>query len=262
MPAKSKATKTNASKEAVSKKPIKKFSANLECLHGIDTDSTLVPVQVHLVLNNTVESEEVENINAELKYVSISADSTDVLISIDNFVDAQAFVLDIEKLRCELKARKVSMKGNVFVMYRRHDNEEKINVLENGYIKVSAKKVCFETCSFNITVKNAKKEGGKKYTEAEKMELFKEFYESEGRLPSKEDVYKEFKVGAFYNTAIKNKNTFEQLESIVKDVDGGSIPKPEKKSRGRGKSKGVEVQEQDESVKSVIDNLIEENDEE
>ena len=49
------------------------------------------------------------------------------------------------------------------------------------------------------------------------MALFKEYYEENHKLPDKKEVYKEFKVGQFYESAMKNKDMVTQIDEIINE---------------------------------------------
>ena len=57
-----------------------------------------------------------------------------------------------------------------------------------------------------------------KYTDDEKIEFCKEFYEQFNRLPKQKETYKEFKIGYFINNLKQGQN--KHLKLIVLNIFG------------------------------------------
>ena len=205
------------SKDATSKPKKSKIKSNHEYRDNLPTKSSLIPIQFNVQLSETPSESIIEELNNSNNYFKTAIETTDVLFESCDWIQTDKFMDELENFRVALKTHKIIMKGNVYALVRHMD--EGVMLVENAVIKTSACKCTFTTCSFNISIKAEKKEGAKKLTEAEKLELFKEYYTESKELPQSNTVYKEFKIGQFYAGAIKNKTLVTQIEDIVKEVD-------------------------------------------
>lgn len=148
--------------------------------------------------------------------VELIQDGSAARLCFNDWVRVSDILAAVESIRAVCKREKVKIKGCVYVMYRESSSSE----LTSGCIKVNSRHPVYTDCSIKITsVAEKKDEQTKKFTEEEKMQLFKEFYENNHKLPDKKEVYKEFKIGQFYEAAMKNKTMVTQIDEIINEKE-------------------------------------------
>lgn len=156
--------------------------------------------------NSTVNEQALSNYNNN--YFDIL--ENEVNISNIDWFDKESFEEEIENLITFSHEIKNKIKGDVLVYVKGTDDG-----VETGKYHITSKGSKFSTCDVNITVKQERKEKPKQLTEDEKIALFKEYWEKKHSAPGKNEIYKGFRIGSFYSTAMKNEDLITALKMIM-----------------------------------------------
>ena len=173
-------------------------------------------VQCTIQFGTTLSENICNSIMGSTKQVELINDCSGARLCFNDWTPVSEILTEIESIRSICKREKVKIKGCVYVMYRENSNA----IMSSGCIKVNSRHPVYTDCSIKITtVSEKKEESAKKFTDEEKMQLFKEYYDNNHKLPDKKEVYKEFKVGLFYESAMKNKNMVSQIDEIINEKE-------------------------------------------
>lgn len=132
-------------------------------------------------------------------------------LTLFEWFDKGTFLANAEAFIKDSKSNKNRILGDLIVTIKNSDN-----VLQSGKYSVSKGKFKFEPCSIHIAAKNDK-EAKKPLTDEEKFKLYKEFWDLKHITPNKSDVYKDFRIGAFYAGLLKNDNSLKIVNDLMKD---------------------------------------------
>ena len=133
----------------------------------------------------------------------------EVSISTIDWFDRDNFEEQVDNLITFSREIKNKIKGDVLVYVKSADDS-----VMTGKYHITAKEWSFSKCDLNISVRSERKEKPKQLTEEEKIALFREYWENKHEAPTKNEIYKGFRIGAFYTAAMKN----EELISSLKDI--------------------------------------------
>lgn len=133
----------------------------------------------------------------------------DVSVNGIDWFDKDNFEENLENLISFAHDIKNKLKGDVLVYVKTSDD-----AVNTGKYHITSKGWKYSTCEINISVKAAAKDKPKALTEEEKIALFREYWENKHSAPAKNEIYKGFRIGAFYTTAMKN----EDLITLLKDI--------------------------------------------
>lgn len=101
--------------------------------------------------------------------------------------------------------------GDMIVVCRADDSEDAARVSGRYRLK---KDIEFEECDINVSLRKTRAQP-KVLTEDEKVMLCREYADEKHKLPSKNEVYKGFRIGAFYHTLSKNSTLFQQVAEVM-----------------------------------------------
>lgn len=170
-------------------------------------ESKVLVLSSKLSLNSSLAQQNISEFNS--MYFDIDDDKITVP-NIDWF-DKNSFEEELDNLRVFIRQIKNKIKGELLVYVKDGDNTYQ------GRYKLMTNQVIFEQCELNVLVKKQKSEKAKTLTESEKLELFREYWEKKQTVPGKSEVYNGFRIGAFFNTMMKNQNTIELINQIMND---------------------------------------------
>lgn len=113
-----------------------------------------------------------------------------------------------------LKPSKIRIKGDLIVACKNGSGD-----LITGRIKIGKTNV-FEESPINMSLRKAKNDTGEKktYTDDEKLQLFREYWDEKHDVPPASEVYKEFAIGRFYATIQKSTHLQEAVISIQNGI--------------------------------------------
>lgn len=134
-----------------------------------------------------------------------------VLIDCYKWFDDDVFEADLDGLYDFCTNTKLKLKGTIYVVKREDEESDPIQYT----IKLGSKEATIEECAFNITVKR-QGEKRKLLTIDEKLALYEEYYSKFKKQPPPKEVYKDFRIGAFYNTCVKNSEVMNCINDIEK----------------------------------------------
>lgn len=120
------------------------------------------------------------------------------------------FDTDLDEMYEYCKSEKIKPRGAIYAVKREGEEGDPQQLC----IKLDAKGYEYIEGSFTITMK---KDGPKKKALKleDKIALFREYWNRNHRVPNPSEVFKDFKVGAFYKTCLKNSETMEMVNEIV-----------------------------------------------
>ena len=170
-------------------------------------ESKVLVLSSKLSLNSSLAQQNISEFNS--MYFDIDDDKITVP-NIDWF-DKNSFEEELDNLRVFIRQIKNKIKGELLVYVKDGDNTYQ------GRYKLMTNQVVFEQCELNVLVKKQKSEKAKTLTESEKLELFREYWEKKQTVPGKSEVYNGFRIGAFFNTMMKNQNTIELINQIMEN---------------------------------------------
>ena len=137
-------------------------------------------------------------------------DDNTVNISSVDWFDQGNFEEQIDNLITFAREIKNKIKGDVLVYVKGADDS-----VTTGKYHITSKEWGFSRCDINITVRQGKKEKPKQLTEEEKVALFREYWEAKHTAPAKNEIYKGFRIGSFYTSAMKNEDLIAALKDIM-----------------------------------------------
>ena len=171
-------------------------------------------IQCNILFGTTLSENISNSVLSSNSNIELIKDGSAARLCFFDWVRVSEILAAVEAIRSVCKREKVKIKGCIYLMYRESPNTE----LTSGCIKVNSRHPVFTNSDIKITsVAEKKEDQPKKFTEEEKMQLFKEYYENNHKLPDKKEVYKEFKIGQFYESAMKNKNMVSQIDEIINE---------------------------------------------
>lgn len=158
---------------------------------------------------NSLSDEEIESYSGSI--FTVTEDGVDA--SLYTWVKEEFFDGELDELYQFAKENSNKLKGHVFIVRKAEDREDCETIQYD--IKLGAKDYESDECKFNITVRK-QREKKKVLTQDEKLALFKEYWELKRKEPPAKEVYKDFRIGAFYNTCKKNADLLAVLTDIQK----------------------------------------------
>ena len=183
------------------------ISKTIDFFTFYEMDAKVMVLSAKLTLNTTLP----QQVLAEFSNMYFDIIDEVVTVPVIDWFGKESFEEELDNLRAFLHQAKTRVKGEVLVYVKEEDE------VYQGRYKLTTSQMNFERCDLNITVKKQKAEKPKTLTEAEKLDLFREYWEKKQAVPGKSEVYKGFRIGAFYNTMMKNQNTIELLNQIMND---------------------------------------------
>lgn len=172
-----------------------------------DNDKVLV-LSTKLAFKNSVPDTLLSEWSSD--YFEIT--EADVQVTSVDWFDKDDFEDAINKLQAFGKRIKNKVKGDILVFVKSEDES-----VRTGKYKLSTSKNSFEECDLAISVKREVKAKPKQLTENEKIDLFRDYWNEKNKEPSKGEVYKGFRIGTFYASAMKNENVIELLRQIMSE---------------------------------------------
>lgn len=209
-------SKNTARKNTKSTKSTKSVGPKAPKLHHCEAPpGTALIIQQQIQFGTSLTEQQIEQIGQFTDRIVFENDNSSARILFNDWEPCSRIIDAVEAIRSICKRDKVAIKGNVYMIQR----DSNVAEITTGVIKINSRHPVFTECQYKITVLAEKKEAdAKKLTNDEKMELFRQYYEEHRKLPEKKEVYKEFKVGQFYDAAMKNKNMVSQIDEIVGSV--------------------------------------------
>ena len=171
-------------------------------------DSKVLVLSSKLTLDSSITQQHL----SEFSNMYFDIVENEVVVPNIDWFDRATFEDELDELRVFIKQVKNKIKGEILVYVKEGED----NTYQGRY-KVSPKEIEFEQCELNIAVKKQKPEKQKMLTEAEKIDLFREFWDEKQTVPGKNEVYKGFRIGTFFNSMMKNQNTIEILNQIMNE---------------------------------------------
>ena len=156
--------------------------------------------------NSTVNEQALSNYNNN--YFEVLENEVNIA-NIDWF-DKGSFEEEIGSLIAFSGEIKNKIKGDVLVYTKYSDDR-----VETGKYHITTKGLKYSPCDVSISVRKEKKEKPKQLTEEEKIALFREYWEKKHSAPGKSEIYKGFRIGSFYATAMKNEDLIAALKGIM-----------------------------------------------
>lgn len=172
-------------------------------------DSKVLVLKSKITLASSLSQQILSEFNND--YFAI--EENNVFVPEIDWFSKESFEEELDNLRVFAKRLKNKIKGDVLVYVKEQDN------IYQGRYKVSQTKIDFEQCELNVNVKKEKAEKTKPLTESEKLDLFREYWDKKQEAPGKSEVYKGFRIGAFYTTMMKNQNTIEVMNQIMNESE-------------------------------------------
>lgn len=168
------------------------------------SDSIMV-MSSKLTLNNSLTPGQISKFSN--LYFSIGENTVEVPLF--EWLDEVRFVEELDHLKFYVMNLKNKIKGEMYVTKKDRDGN-----ISQGKFKIS-NNISYESCELCIMPRKNKEEKSKPLTEEEKIELFREYWNTKGKLPAKSEVYKGFRIGQFYAMLVKNGATLELLSDIL-----------------------------------------------
>ena len=145
---------------------------------------------------------------------SFTVTENDVTIPLYEWYKEDTFNAELDELYAFCRDTKSKVKGNIFLV--RKANDDVGTDLVQHCIKLGTKSYKMDECSFIISVRSNKPKK-KSLTEDEKVALFKEYWESKHQVPPPKEVYKDFRIGAFYESCKRNGDMLHVLTLITEE---------------------------------------------
>ena len=141
------------------------------------------------------------------RLLSLGITVTEKNISFQKYIQIRS---DIFEETLENVYRIVRFTGEVLVVKIIND------IFTEGRYKIVKGSPVFEACQLK-TIPKKGKSGEKRValTDDEKMDLLREFIETNDRLPTPKETFKEFNVGTYYHTIVKWNNLYENLQKDI-----------------------------------------------
>lgn len=130
------------------------------------------------------------------------------------WMDCVRFERELENIVSYLKGIKNKIKCDIIAVTKDEVGDSNVFEYGNRHYKVAGK-ISKEECKIDVKVSKQKGEHHATLTLDDKIRLFREYWEEKHKLPEIKDVYKEFKIGLFYATCIKNKSANDLIEEII-----------------------------------------------
>ena len=170
------------------------------------TSTKILVLACKLQFRSTINETSIESFNNDF------FELTDNGVSVNgiDWFEQDHFQEEIENLIAFSREIKNKIKGVVLV-YVRSPNDN----IETGKYHITSKEWSYSPCEINISVKAKEKEKPKVLTESEKLALFKEYWDTKKTAPKKNEIYKGFRIGTFYTSAMKNEDLIAALKDIM-----------------------------------------------
>lgn len=168
-------------------------------------DSKVLILSSKVSLNTTIPKDKLSEYNND--YFVIEEDS--VQIPCSDWFNKNLFEESMISLQKYIHDNKNKIKGMILVFVKENDE------IHHGVYVINSKKILFEPCEFNITIKKRHQQTQKQFTDDEKLNLFREYWHTKHDVPGKTEVYKGFKIGQYYTSMMKNMNTIEIMNQIM-----------------------------------------------
>ena len=169
-------------------------------------ESRVLILACKLKFKSSIDESRIESFNND--YFELN--DNEVNVSVVDWIEQENLEEQIDNLISFSREIKNKISGDVLV-YVRTPNES----INTGKYHVNSKEWGFTKCEINISVRKPSKDKAKQLTENEKIALFREYWNTKHTAPSKNEIYKGFKVGSFYNTAMKNEELIAALRDIM-----------------------------------------------
>lgn len=173
--------------------------------------ASVMVISADIKFRDTLEEDQVASFENEI----LSVTEDEVFVPLYQWYNADFFMNDIEAFYDNCKELKAKPKGNIFMVKRETDADD----AETTQVCIKLGVKSYETddeCTFKVMVKKNETKKRKTFTEEEKIQLFKEYWELKKEVPKPKDVYKDFRIGTFYNTCKKNTELMAALKEIQK----------------------------------------------
>ena len=170
------------------------------------TDSKVLVLACKIMFKSTINESSIGSFAND--YFELSDNGVSVN-GIDWF-DKENFEAEMYNLIAFSKEIKNKLKGDILVYVKNSDDS-----VQTGRYKINSKEWSYSTCDINISVKQKDKAKPKVLSEAEKIALFKEYWDTKHSAPKKSEIYKGFHIGQFYTSAMKNEDLIAALKDIM-----------------------------------------------
>lgn len=173
--------------------------------------ASLLVVAYDVTFGSTLTADQIDSFGDQ----SFSLTDSGLCIPCYVWFQHQFFEQDLDELYHLCHEDHIKVKGNIFVAHREHDEDEPTQMC----IRLDNKGYELIPCTFMITMKKSGGSKKKALTTEEKVGLFKEYWEIKRQPPTPTEVYKEFRIGSFYSTCLKNSEMMQTLNSIISGDD-------------------------------------------
>lgn len=173
---------------------------------SMSDEKKILVLACKIKFRNTVNEQNISAFNND--YFELG--ENDVNVSIVDWIDQHDFEEQVDNLIAFSREIRNKIKGDVLVYIRGSDDS-----VATGKYHVGSKEWGFTRCDINISVKQPSKDKPKQLTEEEKIALFREYWQAKHTVPGKNEIYKGFKIGGFYSTAMKNEDLIAALKDIM-----------------------------------------------
>lgn len=173
--------------------------------------ASLLVIDYDVKFGSTITGDQIDSFGEQ----SFSLTESGLYIQRYVWFQQQFFEQDLNELYQLCKEDKIKVKGNIFVAHREHDDDEPTQMC----IKLDNKGYEMISCTFLITMRKGNGSKKKPFTTDEKLSLFKEYWEVKHEPPAPTEVYKEFKIGTFYNNCLKHSELMQALNNIISGKD-------------------------------------------
>jgi len=160
----------------------------------------------HIKFRSTVDESKISNFSND--YFELS--ENEINASVVDWVEQERFEEQIDNLIAFSREIRNKITGDVLVYVR-----SSTDAINTGKYHITSKEWGYTKCDINISVKKPASDKPKQLTEAEKIAKFREYWEAKHEAPAKNEIYKGFKVGQFYTTAMKNQDLITALRDIM-----------------------------------------------
>ena len=124
--------------------------------------------------------------------------------------DYEKFVSEIEDVQKQLKRSKNKLVGKLVCAYLTAGTNE----LKHVIVRILTKKVDTRDVEISISIRSGN-DRQKQLTNEQKMVLFHEYWEENHAFPPAGEVYKDFAIGRYFQTLMKNKDTIRKVEESI-----------------------------------------------
>lgn len=127
-------------------------------------------------------------------------------------ISENELISNLHQLESVMKKLKIRIGGEI--IYVRHVN------MTHCQIKFTGIRIRIIDCKVKIVAQTSEpKKRAKGLDIDDKLKLFKTYVEKYKKLPKNNEIYEDFSIGKFYTSAMKNKDTLVQIESICNEFD-------------------------------------------